>query len=72
MARAAAAMVVSAMAGERVREVRARAVVGGAGMARVGCMEVRQMAATSLTEGSAVARQKRERRRRRAVRSSRR
>ena len=61
-----------AMAAARAQEVRARAAVGGGGMAREGCMEVRQIAATSLTEGSAVARQKRERMRRRAVRSSRR
>ena len=47
----AAEMVVSVMVVERALEVRARAAVGGAGMARASCMEVRLMAARSLAEG---------------------
>jgi hypothetical protein len=56
-ARAAAAeMVVLVMVVERALEVRERAAVGGAGMARASCMEVRLMAARSLAEGWAVTR----------------
>ena len=56
-AAAAAEMVASAMVVERAREVRARAAVGGEGMARGSCMESRAVAARSLAEGwAAVAR----------------
>ncbi len=67
-----ATMVASATVEEMVLEVLATVAVVGAGVARLGCLEVRVMVARSLGEGWAVARPKRASLQQRAVRSSRR
>ena len=66
-----ATMVASVTVVETVQEALATVAVGGAGGARLGCLEVRLLAARSLAEGWAVARQKRVRMQQRAARSSR-
>ena len=67
-----ATMVASATVEEMVLEVLATVAVGGAGVARLGCLEVRLMVARSLAKGWAEARPRRARLQQRALRSSRR